>query len=694
MDCLDRYVYLDTETQSGYEIDPKKKNGVGAYHYMDSPDFRMVLLSYAIGENPVQTLDFSDIPAGHMKEARKRLQEAAPQLYKILYDPGSGRLILAYNAQFDRNVLARALGLVVPVTRWRDPLIWTRALYNLGRKWASLGDAGAALGLPEDQAKLEEGSRLVDKFGKPVAIDPADPDWQTYLLYNSQDVTALREVTRRLYDFRPGYTEWRHWCLSEQINDRGLYVNQDLARQVVTYAGQKQEQNKARFAELVGPSGPASPGSVKLMDWLTERGVEPPKSRKTGKPSLDKTAVAELLNRPHLPSTVREVLQTKQAAGQSSLKKFQKARRLCSDNGRLQGSLTFYGAHTGRWASHGLNAQNMKQMTHDRKELDILRDWMLDGQFSLVDAMLPEPEEEVSELGRTLFEAPKGYTFLDSDFAQIEARVTQYLATLDSGKPVSGNPTLEAFRRGEDIYCMVASQMYHKPVEKHGVNGELRKYGKTATLSCGYGGARTALRVMGLTEQDASDAEANRIVRLWREANPEVTGEWNRLQRDCYATVEDGNPRGRFSMVEVAGSPVLRMALPSGRYLYYWTPEVVETTKHGDWGDYQSRELWVPNTSPLSKKEDSYLWGGKLFENLVQATARDILAVALQRLAKQGIPVVLHIHDEVVCEIPSTAEACEHAMQIVREAMSTPPDWMPGLPLAADAYLTPYFTKD
>lgn len=663
-DTLDRYVYLDVETQSDVDL---KKHSV--YQYVQGEQFQLVLLSYAFGGGPVQTIDFTQY-----KTPQDAVADHEP-FFKALVDDSVFKV--AYNATFERNVLRAVFGPEYDgdPSAWRDPMVWVLALDKLGGSKASLEASGAQLGLPEDKAKLEEGKRLVKKFGKPVDIDPLDPDWDLYRTYNAQDVTALRAVTELLYSCRPSSTEQRNWALNERVNDNGIAVDVELAQKAQGYTATVKKESLSAMKELTGCVNPNSP--TQLKEWL--------KTQDIPTDSLDKAAVKALLARQDLVPEVRQVLQLRQAYNLASLNTYSKLPTLLTRDNRLHGAMRFYGAHTGRWSSTGFNVQNLKRMEHSAEELGTARTWVKSGKAEMIPFVYPAPSDIYAELVRTLLIAPDGCVLIDSDFAQIEARVTQYLASLDAEADPRTNEVLKAFRRGEDVYCKTAEMMYHVPVQKNGENGYLRKYGKTATLACGYGGGLNALRRMGLSTTDASDTEAQSIVQKWRSANPLVVEEWHRLDTDVKACIRDQKPHGRFSMVWITDVPVLRMVLPSGRYQYYWSPHIeTETKTRKDGTSWESEQLVTANGK-------SY-WGGKLFENLVQSTARDILADKLRALDTAGLKLVFHVHDEVVLEVPK--DRADAALQTVELIMKAPAAWAPELPLDTEPYTTPYFVKD
>lgn len=663
-DTLNRYLYLDVETQSG--VDLKKHN---VYQYVEDDQFRPVLLSYAFGNEPIQTIDFT--PYDRPQDARADHK----RFFAALADPAV--LKVAYNASFERNILRAVFGPEYGGNpdAWRDPMIWVRALDRLGGSRVTLEAAGTQLGLSEDKAKLSEGKRLVKKFGRPVEIDTHDPDWALYQTYNVQDVVALRTITELLYPYRPSLVEQQNWALNERVNDNGIVVDLALAQAAQKYADRVKEDSLNALKELTGCENPNS--GKQLKEWLKEQGIS--------MDSLEQKAVRKKLEQPGLSPIVRQAMQLRLAYNLSSLNVYSKLPTLLTQDHRLHGAMRFYGAHTGRWSSTGFNVQNLKRMEHPVGELSTVRSWIKSGKADMIPFVYPNPSNIYGELGRTLLTAPNGWVLVDSDFSQIEARVTQYLASVDAKKVPLANPVLESFRRGEDVYCKTAELMYHVPVQKNGENGNLRKYGKTATLACGYGGGLDALRRMGLSETDANDSEAQAIVWKWREANPLVTEEWLRLETDAKACIRDQKPHGRFSLVWITDVPVLLMALPSGRYQYYWGPHMEHVTKRRkDGTSWESEQMVTTNGKTY--------WGGVLFENLVQSTARDILADKLRELDARGLKVVFHVHDEVVLEVPE--DRAEEVLKTVEQVMKTPVSWAPELPLDTEPYQTPYFIKD
>lgn len=637
-----RRLFIDLETYSSTDIK------AGVFKYVEAPDFEILLVAYAWDDEPVQVT-----------------QEIPLWLAVALYDP---RVIkVAHNSAFERAALGKHLGQYLPPEQWEDTMIL--AAYN-GLP-LSLDGAGSALGLPLQ--KIKEGTLLINYFCKPCKPTKANggrtrnlphhaPDkWARFCSYCLRDVEVCQEIYFKLHRYPVTDFERRIWALDAHINERGVKVDMELAQAAVAVDDAYSVELSEEMQRLTGLENPNS--VAQLKQWLECRGLFAE--------SLDKAAVEELLARAVDPTTKR-VLQLRQLLGKTSTKKYiAMLASACSDD-RVRGLTQYYGAsRTGRWAGRIVQLQNLPQNHLDA--IGDVRELVRGRDLETLEMIFPSVSDVLSQLIRTALVAKPGHTFLVADFSAIEARVTAYLA--------GEQWRLDVFASGGDIYCSSASQMFKVPVEKHGINGHLRQKGKVAELACGYGGGVNALRAFGADKMGLSEAEMQEIVDNWRAASPTIPRFWREAENAARTALENPGKvtRMRCGVMYRRDANALRCQLPSGRQLSYWNARLEDgsITYMGQGG--QSGGGWV-------KKET---WGGKLVENIVQAYARDCLAVAMDRLDQAGYAICFHVHDEVVAEAPQGSDWREMA-----EIMGRPIDWAPGLLLRADGYTTDFYMKD
>ena len=646
--CSKRRLFIDLETFSRVDI-----KAAGAFRYIESPDFEILLVAYAWDNGPVQVIDLTnpfDVDAHYaMSEVDKAL--ANPSIVKV-----------AHNSAFERAALSRYLKRDMPPEEWEDTMIL--AAYN-GLP-LSLEGAGAALGL-RDQ-KIKEGTLLINYFCKPQSRGQRErnlpehaPDkWARFCEYCRRDVEVAQAIYYRLARFPVTDFERRIWALDARINERGVMVDLDLAQAAVAL----DEAYKAEcMAEMQRLTGLGNPGSVaQLKGWLEGRGLFAD--------SLDKAAVAELLARATDPAT-RRVLQLRQLLGKTSTKKYGTMLAAAGESDRVRGLTQYYGAgRTGRWAGRLVQLQNLPQ--NHLEAIGSVRELVRQRDLETLEMIYGNVTDVLSQLIRTALIAKPGHTFLVADFSAIEARVTAYLA--------GEQWRLDVFAAGGDIYCSSASQMFHVPVEKHGVNGHLRQKGKVAELACGYGGGVNALKAFGAEKMGLSETEMQEIVANWRAASPSIPRFWREAEQAAkWALNHPGQvARLRCGAAYRKDGNALRCQLPSGRQLSYWGA-ALEGGSIVYMGQGGSGGGWV-------KKET---WGGKLVENIVQAYARDCLAVSMDRLDQAGFQICFHVHDEVVAEAPEGSR-----WEDMAAIMGQPIDWAPGLLLRADGYETKFYMKD
>ena len=647
-----RTLHLDLETYSSVDI---AKSGL--YKYVDSPDFEILLLAYAWDDDPVQVLDLTGEHPAELDAVIAAIEN--PDITKV-----------AHNCAFERMCLRKYLGCSLFANEWQDTMILA-AMNGLPQ---SLDAAGAALRL-QDQ-KIKEGTSLISYFCKPCKPTFSNggrtrnlpchaPDkWERFKTYCARDVEVEREIFRRLSIVAAYVPDWerRVFELDSRINDRGVLIDLDFVESAMAV---DRAFNDKHFAEMQRLTGLDNPGSVaQLKQWLESVGVSCD--------SLNKQTVADLIEQTTDP-TIRRVLELRQQLGKTSIKKYETMQTAACHDGRVRGIMQYYGAgRTGRWAGRIVQPQNLPQ--NHLEQIDIVRGIVRDRDLDTLETLYDNVPDTLSQLIRTALIAKPGHTFLVADYSAIEARVIAYLA--------GEQWMMDAFSAGKDLYCETASQMFGVPVVKHGVNGDLRAKGKIATLACGYGGGINALKAFGADKMGLSDDEMQSIVAQWRAASPSIPRFWKETEK---AVKHALRTPGRAFTVQPCGVKyirdrmALRCVLPSGRQLSYWAAHLDADGSIRFMGQNQTTRKW----------EQMETWGGKLVENIVQAFARDCLAVAMLRLDAAGFNIVFHVHDEVIVEAPEGSH-----WEDVADIMGQPIDWAPGLLLRGDGYETKFYRKD
>lgn len=671
-----RELAIDIETYSSVDI------GSGAYAYSEAPDFTVLLIGYKYSdEHTVHVIDCTqtDANGNRLIDSPSRDPEWSYFLSRLL-DPSV--IKTAYNANFERTCLAKFLKQPMPPEEWRDTMILAVQM-GLPR---SLADVGAALGLPEDQQKLRTGKALIQYFCKPCRPTKANggrtrnlpehaPEkWKLFIEYNRQDVVTEQAILEKIgKKNRPVWKEEKLWDVDQRINDRGVLLDVDLAQKIVTFNEQHTAKLTEEAKQLTGLDNPNSVAQLKL--WVQDRGIQTE--------SLTKSVLADLLTG-DLPDDVRRVLEIRQSLGKTSVKKYQTMLDIACPDGRARGIMQFYGGHTGRWAGRALQPQNLARNTMDDHELDNARALIKSGDFDTLELLYDDPSDVFSQLVRTGFIPSEGNRFVVSDFSAIEARVIAWIA--------GENWRLNVFRNGGDIYCESASHIYHVPVVKHGLNGELRQRGKVAELALGYGGSVGAMKSMDTTGS-VPEEEMLTIVRQWRAESPNIVRFWKNIERAAISCISGEGPQHipikgaqpiKLRMQVIGGTPVLRITLPSGRDVSYWDPIV----KDSDWG---LRITYMSQNQTTRKWERTETYGGKLTENIVQSVARDCLAEKMILLEDKGYHVVFHVHDEMIFDVPREDQ---YAAKVIDDAMAAPISWAPGLPLKGGTYECDFYRKD
>lgn len=669
------HLSIDLETYSTVSI-----GAAGSYRYILDPSFEILLFAYSLDGMPVEVIDVASgqvIPLW-LKNALKN-----PLYIKH-----------AYNAAFEWFALSKYLGWLPP-DQWRDTML--HALY-CGYP-ASLDAAGRAIGLPEDKKKLTTGKALIRYFCVPCKPSNAngnrtrnlpkhDPaKWKLFKEYNGQDVVTEMEIDRRLSAFPvPAFVQ-KQWETDLTMNARGVAADMEMVSGALVIGATVKSQLMAEARQL---SGLDNPNSIKqLARWLTEATDSDAEIT-----SVTKETVATMLKQPQ-PANVQRMLEIRQELGKTSTKKYDALETCIADDGRVRGLLQFYGANrTGRWAGRLVQVQNLpRTYTHPLPPArQLVKDRNIDG----LRLMYGSINDTLSQLIRTAFVATPGNVLIDADFSAIEARVISWLAGQEW--------RLEVFRTHGKIYEASASQMFHVPIEKiKKGNPEyaLRQRGKVAELALGYQGGVSAMRRMdtGHNLDDLSDDEVKGIVDRWRETNSMIRDLWNIVDSAAVTVITNGGAQTIRSETTdavitlaceldvITGTRYMTILLPSGRKLYYPSPEIGVNR----WGNPSVSYMGQNQTTKRWERVETY--GGKLVENIVQAIARDCLAIAIENLEAQGLHVVFHIHDEVVIDTPAWANE-DTMLETVTKIMTKPIPWAQALPLNADGWVDKYFKKD
>lgn len=639
---------IDIETYSSTNL-----NQTGVYRYADSDDFELLLFGYAVDFEQVKVVDLT------------HGEKIPPQIIQALNDPTI--IKSAFNAQFERVCLSHFVGRRLKPAGWHCSRVWAA---TLGLP-LSLRDVGTVLGLPRQ--KITAGKELVRYFCTPCKPTKANqhrtrnfpyhaPDkWQQFKQYNQRDVEVEMEITQKLSRFPVPQNEWENYWMDQDINDRGIRIDQQLVNNAIKCQGEFHDQYLQTSQQLTGLANPNSP--LQLKDWLHWQGVETD--------SLAKASVAQLLQT--TTGTVHQVLALRQLLSKSSVKKYQAMQKAMCKDGRVHGLLQFYGAtRTGRWAGRLVQVQNLPR--NSMPDLEESRELVRQGNFTALAMLYGSVPDVLSQLIRTAFIPSKGHHFYVADFSAVEARVIAWL---------SGEEWRQAaFAKNEDIYCASASQMFGVPVVKHGVNGELRQKGKIAELALGYGGSIGALKAMGATKLGLTEDELLPLVQMWRNASPNIVQFWwdvDKAAKDCIKT---HLPQTTHGMRLVYRSGCLFLRLRSGRYLCYPQPKI-GTNRFG------SESITFMGINTVKKWGRIETYGAKLVENIVQATSRDLLAEAMRRLEAAGNPVVMHIHDEAVIDAPK-----DSSLDTMVNIMTEVPDWADGLILNAAGFVGDFYKKD
>lgn len=657
---------LDLETYSDLNLAK-----CGVYKYAESPAFEILLFGYAVDGGPVQVVDLAQ-------------GESIPEeILDALTDDTVTKW--AFNANFERVCLSRHLTdlgrsldpfhdqhpLSQECARFLNPAGWKCSMVwsaYLGLP-LSLEGVGAVLNL--DYQKMKEGRELIRYFCVPCKETKTNggrtrnlpqhalDKWNLFKSYNKRDVEVEMAIQQRLQKYPVPEKVWEEYHLDQEINDRGIAIDLELARQAVALDAQSRESLMAALKERTGLENPTS--VIQMLGWMEQHGM------KTD--SLGKKKVQELLKTAQEP--LRSVLLLRQKLAKSSVKKYQAMEMTACKDGRARGMFQFYGANrTGRFAGRHIQLQNLPQ--NHLPDLSEARELVRQGNYKALDMLYESIPDVLSQLIRTALVPREGMKFVVSDFSAIEARVISWLA----GERWKS----EAFAAGKDIYCSTASQMFGVPVVKHGINGNLRQKGKIAELACGYGGSVGALKAMGALDMGIPEEELGNLVQFWRSANPHIVDFWWQVDGAVKTTIKQRIPVWVNNIRFFCQSGMLFIELPSGRRLSYVKPQIGENQFGGESVTYEG----IGTTKKWERLES---YGPKFVENIVQGISRDILCYAMQTL--RCCAIVGHVHDELIIECPK-----DTSVDAICEEMGRTPPWAEGLLLRADGYECDFYKKD
>ena len=639
-------ISIDIETYS--DVDLSK---CGVYKYSSSPNFEVLLFGYSVDGGDVKVADLA------------RGEKIPAEILAALSDESVTKW--AFNAMFERVCLSNYLGEWLEPESWKCSMVWSA---TLGLP-LSLENVGTVLGL--EKQKLSEGKDLIRYFCVPCKPTKANggrtrnlpghdrEKWERFKAYNLRDVEAEMQIQQRLSKFPVPEFVWEEYWQDQEINDRGIGVDMEMVRNAIAMDGRSKAELSAAMQELTELENPNSVQQMK--QWLLENGMETD--------SLDKKAVAALLK--DAPEPLKTVLTLRQQLARSSVKKYQAMENAVCADSRVHGMFQFYGANrTGRFSGRIIQLQNLPQ--NHIPDLAQARGLVRAGDFDALSLLYEDIPDTLSQLIRTAFVPQDGRKFIVADFSAIEARVIAWIA--------GERWRLKVFEGGGDIYCASASQMFHVPVEKHGVNGHLRQKGKIAELALGYGGSVGALKSMGALEMGLAEEELQPLVSAWRDSNPNITEFWWTVDHAVKECVKKRMPTETHGIRFDYQSGMLFITLFSGRRLAYVKPRIGENQFGGESVTY----MGVGGTKKWERLES---YGPKFVENIVQAVSRDILCYAMRTL--RNCSIVAHVHDEIIIEADMRM-----SLPAVCEQMGRTPPWAKGLLLRADGYECSFYQKD
>ena len=654
---------LDLETKSSVDIAK-----CGVYKYAESPDFEILLFGVSVNHGPITVYDLA---CG---------DKVPEEIIAALSDDRVTKF--AYNAAFERVCLSVWLHKNYPqhfktysvrgdpVQNYLDPSSWKCTMVWAAYNGLPLGldKVGAVLGFEEQ--KLREGKELVKYFccpckptkkngGRTWNLPHHAPEkWALFKKYNERDVQVEMQIQERLKNYQVPDFVWDEYHLDQEINDRGIMIDQEMVSQALRIDELSKSDLTARMRQKTGLENPGS--VVQMKNYLAENGMEVD--------TLGKKDVAAMIKA--APENLAEVLALRLQLAKSSVRKYQAMQNAVCADGRCHGMFQFYGANrSGRWAGRLIQLQNLPQ--NHMEDLEEARGLVKAGDYEMLDMLYDSVPGVLSELIRTAFIPRPGYKFIVSDFSAIEARVLSHLAHEEW--------RAEVFREGRDIYCESASRMFGVPVEKHGQNSHLRQRGKVAELALGYGGSVGALKAMGATDMGIPEEELQPLVNMWRSSNPNITAYWCKVDRAVKDAITQRTRTQVGDIIFEMRNGMLFISLPSGRKLAYVKPRIGENRFGGESVTY----MGIDATKHWSRIES---YGPKFVENIVQAVSRDILAYAMRTLSH--CQIVGHVHDELIIECSPDV-----SLDTVCEQMERTPPWIPGIELRADGYECNFYQK-
>ena len=645
---MERVLSADIETFS--DVDLIK---CGVYAYADSPAFEILLFAYSFDGGETQIIDLA------------QGEKLPAEVEEAIFDVSVTKT--AYNANFERTCLSKYFGRYIPPESWHCSAVQA-AMLALPR---SLEDVGRVLGL--DEQKMKEGKELIRYFCVPCKPTKANggrtrnlpchalEKWELFKTYCKRDVDVEKSIRRKLHNFPIPESEMELYRLDQRINDRGVLVDMGLVEQAIACERLHKEVVTKRAYELTGLENPNS--VAQLKGWLGDMGMEAE--------SLSKKAVAEMIA--ETDGEVEELLRLRLLMAKTSVKKYEAMERSVCSDGRIHGMLMFYGANrSGRWSGKNVQIQNLPK--NDIPDLELARDLVKQGRFEDIELLYDSTPNVLSELIRTAFIPKLGCRFVVADFSAIEARVMGWL----SGEEW----VLDVFRGDGKLYEMTASRMFGIPMAEIGKGSPERAKGKVASLSCQYGGSTNGLISMGALDMGLTEEELPPLVAAWRKANPHMVQFWWDVDAAAIKAVTEKQKTKVGKIIFEYMSGILFITLPSGRKLSYVKPRMAVNRFGRDGLTYEG----IAENKKWSRIET---YGPKLVENIVQGTARDLLAEAMLRVEEKGYPIVMHCHDEIIAEVPEGSGSVDEMCEI----MAIQPKWAEGLPLRADGYQCSFYQK-
>ncbi len=645
---------IDIETYSSRDL-----GKCGVYKYVEAPDFAILLFAYSVDGGEVACVDLA------------QGEELPAEIRAALTDPAVTKT--AWNAAFERICLSRYLGLDKPL----DPAQWKCTMVRAARMGLplALGQCAEVLRLAE--GKMTEGKALIRFFSVPGRngvrhMPEAAPDrWDTFKQYCIRDVEVEQALLTKVRGLEPAAFDEELYIADQEINDRGVLIDRELVDNAARFDSEYKAELLKEAQQISGMENPNSAAQIK--EYL---------KRTTGRyfDSIGKKTIDEIEESLTYWPKARRVIALRREMAKTSNKKYEAMQMCVCDDGRIHGLLQFCGAaRTGRWAGRLVQVQNLPQ--NHLPDLDFARSMVKAGDLEDFELNYADVTQVLSELIRTAFIASPGHILHVCDFSAIEARVIAWIA--------GENWVLDIFRQGGDIYCATASQMFGVPVEKHGKNSHLRQKGKISVLALGYGGGIAALEAMGGSKLGLTEYEERETVKLWREANPRIVRFWSIIEKAAITAIKTGKTVTINRGITVGYRwGMLLITLPSGRTICYPRARISMEYNDGWRGDHEIIEYEGLNQT-TKKWETVRTYGGKLTENIVQATARDILGAVMLRARRENLPVVFHVHDEIIVDAPA-----DRPLTDVEALFSEPIEWCRGLPLKGAGYSTPYYLKD